>query len=402
MKLYGKVCLVAVICLLIFGSPVFCQEKVGKAYRIGGLFDITGPTNAIGAPFARGVKDYVAYLNSQGGIGGVQVDLISIDYQYNAQQSLTGFTRLTTSDYVLGLLGWGSVDLPLLKPKVNALPLPTISAAARGQDVVGEFSPYIFAIAGTYADEILTQMSWIQMDAKKKGISKPKVALLFTEPGRADRKKLNDLNAYERMGFELVAEEFISVRAVSAASQMARVSTFSPDYILGLVTVSPGALILKEAAQLGMKTTFCFGFFAANRVLLEIVGDAAKSLLVSSPVAYYSETSVSGIQTMRKFAGEAYLPVQYVAGWVGGMVLTEGIKRANLNPEMSVEKARVAIKDGLESFRNVDMDGLTLPMTFTSTDHIGTKGFKIYGTDLANKYFVPITGRYDVPDFARK
>ncbi len=396
-----------VACLVFFVSLAPCsnvssQEKVGDPIEIGGLFDITGPTNTIGAPFARGAKDYFSFINGKGGIGGKKIDLISIDYQYNAQQSVAGLTRLTTTQRIVGLIGWGSVDLPLLKPKVNELLLPTISAAARGQDVIGEFAPAIFAIAGTYADEILTLMTWAQADAKTRGVAKPKAALLFTEPGRADHAKLKELQAFEKMGFDLVAEEFISVKAVSAASQMARIKSLNPDYVMGLLTVEPASLVLKEAKQLGMDVTCCFNFFSANEVLLQIVGDAAKRLIVSSPVVYYNETDVAGIKIMHELTKEKYLPVQYVAGWVGAMVLAEGIKRANLNPQMPLENARKAILQSIETFKNVEMDGLTIPMTFTSKNHIGTSGFKLYKTDIDKKVFVPLPGRYDVPDFAKR
>jgi hypothetical protein len=76
------------------------------------------------------------------------------------------------------------------------------------------------------------------------------------------------------------------------------------------------------------------------------------------------------------------------------MVLTKGIEKADIKPEMSVAKARQAIVDALETFRGEEMEGLTKPMTFTKTDHIGTKGFKLYEVDWDNKTFKIIPGEF--------
>lgn len=373
--------------LVVIAPAAHAEDVVGTTPKVGALFDLTGPTNTIGEPFARGAMDYFNYLNGKGGINGAKIDLIVIDYQYDAQKSLAGFTRLATSDKIVGLMGWGSVDIPLLKPRIAEFGIPTISSAARGYAVIGQPSPYLFALAGTYADELLALMQWAKSDATKRNIKAPKAAILYTEPGRGDLQRLKDLKAFDRLGFELVAEEFISVRAVSASTQVARINAVKPDYLFTLVTAEPQALILREMKGFGLDIPVLANFFGGNETLLNLVGDAAKNLYVTSPVAFFAQTDLPGIKLIHEVSKKDQLSVQYMAGWSGAMVLGEGLRRAQLKPQMSVKDGRAALKTALESLRDFDMQGVSLPMTFSGTNRVGTSSFMLYRADVPRSTF---------------
>jgi len=47
----------------------------GGTIKIGGLFDITGATGDVGAPYAEGEKAYFEYINSKGTINGYKLEL---------------------------------------------------------------------------------------------------------------------------------------------------------------------------------------------------------------------------------------------------------------------------------------------------------------------------------------
>lgn len=392
-NLCGRLFVFVCLSLLVIGADqTWGQDTVGKTIKVGGIFDISGPTNAIGAPFAKGAATYFDYVNKRGGIKGSVVDFISIDYQYNIHMSTSAFSRLTTKENILGLLGWGSVDMPLLISKAAEIKLPVIAAAARGDAVIGKFNPSTFAIADTYSKELLTSLDWVRMDCKKRGIVRPKMALLFSEPGRESVEPVT--KACEKLGFDLRVSEFFSEKSISASAQMARVKMAECQYVLTLVTLAPINIFLKEAHKIDYHPQFFGTFFAGNDALFKMAAENPGKLIVASPVAFMYQTDIPGIKKIRDFTGEPNLLSQFVAGWVGSMVLAKGIERANLKPEMSVEKAREAIRDALETFRNEDMEGLTKPMTFTKTYHIGTKGFKLYATDWNNKSFTMIPGDF--------
>ena len=65
----------------------------------------------------------------------------------------------------------------------------------------------------------------------------------------------------------------------------------------------------------------------------------------------------------------------YGQGWAMTQILFEGIKRAATGGE---EIHGDAIRTALESLRDFDMGGATVPVTFTPEDHRGIKGMRIY------------------------
>ncbi|MCK4829112.1 ABC transporter substrate-binding protein, partial [bacterium] len=61
---------------LLVNSGALAKEKI----RIGGIVDLTGPTNVIGVPYSNGIEDYFAMVNKEGGINGRQIDYFPIDF----------------------------------------------------------------------------------------------------------------------------------------------------------------------------------------------------------------------------------------------------------------------------------------------------------------------------------
>ena len=80
--------LVALLGFVMIASVGFAKPK---QIVIGGIFDVTGRTGAVGAPYAEAVRDYVKYLNENGGINGIKIKLLDVDYQYKIPQALAAY-----------------------------------------------------------------------------------------------------------------------------------------------------------------------------------------------------------------------------------------------------------------------------------------------------------------------
>jgi branched-chain amino acid transport system substrate-binding protein len=66
----------------------------GEPIRIGGIFDLSGPTSDVGVAYANGIKDRVEQLNAEGGVEGRKIELISDDYAYEVPQAVQLYSRL--------------------------------------------------------------------------------------------------------------------------------------------------------------------------------------------------------------------------------------------------------------------------------------------------------------------
>ena len=140
-----KLCGIILVLLL---SLAGCGGQV-ETIRIGGIFDLTGPTSDVGVPYADGVRDYIDYVNAQGGINGRPVELIYEDYAYEVPRSLDLYERLVEEENVLAILGWGTGDTEALREHIARDQIPLMSASYAESLTIIKEAPYNFLIGVT-------------------------------------------------------------------------------------------------------------------------------------------------------------------------------------------------------------------------------------------------------------
>ncbi|MFH1624009.1 MAG: hypothetical protein ABID54_02495 [Pseudomonadota bacterium] len=72
-------------------------------------------------------------------------------------------------------------------------------------------------------------------------------------------------------------------------------------------------------------------------------------------------------------------------GWITSRIAHKGIRRAgkDLTPDTFV--------NSLETIKNLDMKGLTGPISYSPTNHKGNSYSRMDKADLKKGYFVPVT-----------
>ena len=103
--------LLVVLSVLLLSGVGFAQQTI----KIGGIFDLTGGTGDVGAPYAVGAKDYINYVNKQGGVNGKKIELIDTDYAYKIPQAVSAY-KDQVSKGVIAILGWGTGDTEAIAP----------------------------------------------------------------------------------------------------------------------------------------------------------------------------------------------------------------------------------------------------------------------------------------------
>jgi len=361
-----------VVLIFVFpGTLVYGKETI----KIGGIVDLTGPTNDIGVPYAEGVADYFDKINKEGGINGRLIEYIPIDYAYKLPQAMAAYKRLVTEHKIIALIGWGTGDSKARIPLINKDKVPQFTTFALDQ--TQPYAPYNFSHMISYEHQIMGMLQYANSKPIEKG-RKVRVAYVYSdaEYGRAPIRYIKERNYAEKIGLELVDEQIISQSATEAVSQALTLKKAKPDYTIVVLTPKPASVFIKDAKKVGLETTIMGFSFLGDYSLLKLLGDAGKGLIVAAPCSYGHETDVPGIKKIwdynkRYHPEKKVIDLQYVYGWLYGMIITEGIKRAG--DKLTGE----GLKDALETFRNFSTDGISRPITFTSTDHMGSYEFKL-------------------------
>jgi branched-chain amino acid transport system substrate-binding protein len=366
----GMLGMVALI-FVFSGTLAYGKETI----KIGSIVDLTGPTNDIGVPYAEGLDDYFSKINKEGGIKGRQIEYFPIDYTYKLPQAMAAYKRLVTEHNVIALVGWGTGDSKARIPLVNKDKVPQLTTFALDQ--TEPHTPYNFAHMISYEHQIMGMLQYAKSKPIEKG-RKVRVAYVYSdaEYGRAPIRYLKERDYAGKIGVELVDEQIIGQTATEAVSQALTLKKAKPDYTIVVLTPKPASVFIKDAKKVGLEATIMGFSFLGDYSLLKLMGDAGKGLIVAAPCSYAHEMNVPGIKKIwdynKKYRPERKnIDLQYVYNWLNGMILEEAIKRAgdNLTGE--------GIKNALETFRNFETDGISRPITFTSTDHRGSYEFKL-------------------------
>ncbi|QLA16637.1 ABC transporter substrate-binding protein [Desulfolutivibrio sulfoxidireducens] len=345
----------ATLCLSV---AALAQDDI----RLGVLSDLTGPTGDVGVPYAEGIKDAAAYLNSQGGVAGKKIALTQVDYAYNAQQALSAYKKFIAQDKIVALLGWGTQDTEALTKFVGKDQVPTISASYSAHLTDPASAPYNFFIAADYSTQMRAALKFFK--DRWKQARAPKVAFVYPDAsyglapipaGKAFAKEL---------GYEIVGEENVGLKAMDATAELLRLQKLEPDYTWIGGTTQSTAVIMKDAQKLGMKTVFFTNIWGSDENLVKLAGDAAEGSYSLQAAVIYGQ-DVPGMKIIEKQTGGKPQMTHYIRGFASMLVMAEGIKRAAAAGEITGP----AIKTALETLRDYDPMGLTPAISFFPDDH---------------------------------
>lgn len=398
---YAKVTLLSLCFVFMLGIMAACGEDAsssggdaeasdGDTVKIGALFDITGGTGDVGTPYADGEKAFFEYLNSQGGINGVQVDLSGDDYAYDMAKGQRLYQELRDKDKVSAILGWGTADTEALRQQVANDKLPYFSASYSENLKNLDESPYNFLTAATYSDQGRAVLKWIKENHEG---GNPTLALLYNDTAFG-QSPIEDIKEYAaEIGVEVVDEQVIPVTATEAQSQMLNMEQKDPDYAIIQQTWGAAATILREAQTLGSDTQFIGLNWATGEGVVEIAGDAAEGMLgvVTHAFPYEDLEGLSEIEEYLESKGESLEDVsqKFIQGWVTAKIMSEGIGNAEeLNGE--------GIRKGIEQIKDLDLGGLAAPVSFSEDNHAGTN--KVRLAEVKNGQFEVITDYFSYED----
>ena len=71
---------------------------------VGGMCDRTGPTATVGTVLCPGYQDYIALINSKGGVEGYKIKVIEVDNEYKVPPAMEAHERFKKEGAVLEAL----------------------------------------------------------------------------------------------------------------------------------------------------------------------------------------------------------------------------------------------------------------------------------------------------------
>jgi branched-chain amino acid transport system substrate-binding protein len=351
----------AVAATILLGAAA---APAADTIKIGGIFDITGATSDVGADYARAANDAVAYINANGGINGKKLEINANDYAYKIPDAVNLY-KTYKDDGIFLIQGWGTGDTNALKEMVNADQIVYMSASYDSGISDPAKTPYNFFVGTSYGDSIRSAMQFVKDTWADKSRA-PKVVFIYPDHPYGKNPIPAGKEMAKALGLEIGPDQDVSLKATEAVSQLTEMKKFNPDYAWIGGTVASAAVIVKDAAKLGLTTKFLINVWGFNENLAKLAGDAAKERVYGMvPFTMYGD-DVPGMKPILEIHQKNHpndIHIQpYIQGWTSMMVMWEAMKRAKTMDAAGVKAA-------LETLKDFNTGGLSAPITFTPTDH---------------------------------
>jgi branched-chain amino acid transport system substrate-binding protein len=382
----------ASIGLLVAGASVGAHAQIA----VGHLADYSGGTSDVGTPYGQGVVDTYAWINKNGGIGGKQVNLDSVDYGYQVPRAIALYKKWSGSDKVAAIMGWGTADTEALTGFLAQDKIPDISGSysAALTDPTGtggkaKPAPYNFFYGPSYSDALRAELTWAADDWKSKGKSgKPKYVHMGANHPYPNAPKAAGEALATELGFEVLPPLVFALAPGDYSAQCLSLKSAGANYAYLGNTAASNISVMKACKAAGAEVQFMSNVWGMDENAAKAAGDAADGVIFPLRTAVGWGGDAPGMKTIMEISkisdpsGKIYRPVHYIAGVCTSLYMREALEWAAKNGGATgdnVARGFYQKKDWVPA----GMEGVCNPSTWTDKDHRPTTKVDLYRSKVS-------------------
>ena len=370
-------------------EKVVVKEVPIAPIKVGIETDLTGVYGATCTYLMMGARDHFEWYNQNGGVRGVQYDVLWGDSHHEVAKALSLYEDWKARGAKAALF----LETGPSRALKDRLPKDDIVGIDIGTDEVALYPPgWVFGTWSPYDYMAQTALKWIKDDWDAKNMDRPaKVTYLgWDHPsGRANEPRLAD--GCKKYGFEFKAAGYFPTETTDFTTYLSSVDATNPDYFLHFTGPAHTAVMLKNAYEMGIKDKYPIimtsQFEAQYSTLLANVPPEVSDgwMAVSMCTAQPWELDKPGIQKIKEFQMNKYGSFKaeecwgfYAVAWCAAAIVHEGI--GNAIDAVGYDGLNgTAIKEGLESIKGLDIDGLVGEVSYSDTRRHGSTVYAIGG-----------------------
>ncbi len=361
--------------IILGAHPAAAQQKEAL---FGLHCDRTGATQNVGVFLCPGYQDYIALVNSKGGVEGFKIRVLEVDNEYKVPPSMEAHERFKKEGAVLEGL-YGTPQTAALTSKLNEDKiLGTSPGFGTASATDGKRFPYIFPIAASYWSQAAAAVEFAkkQLGGNLKG---KKIAYLFYDnpAGKEPLPILEDLAKIE--GFEMRTFAVPPPGVELGAQVLDITGRYKPDFIISHLFGRSPSVSIKELKGKG---------FPLSKVVSLVWGGTEADVRAAGGFGIaegYHTIQFAGVGdefpvikdiiAMYKAQGkpapkEIETTVLYNRGIMVAAVHVEAFRNA-VKAKNGAMPTSEDVKNGMERVKGLTLGGLVPPMQLTPEDHEG-------------------------------
>ena len=346
------------------------QAASGETIKVGILGPDTGDYAVYGLAVKNGAQLYIDQVNAAGGINGKKIETVVYDNKGDSTEAITAFTRMV-DDGITALIGDVlSGNTIAVVGEANPINMPMITASATAVGVTYNADTdtvYSNVFRSCFIDPFQGE-KMAQYASEKLGA---KTAAVLTMTG--DDYSVGLADAFKakcaEVGITVVADEGYSKGDVDFKAQLTNILASAPDVIFCPNYYQDDGMIVTQARELGLTSTFLGGDGWAGVSAYASAADLEGSYFCSAYAPGSTDavkkfeadyTAAYGADTLNMFAATAYDAAQVL---VAALTKAEASGAATGSDEY-----KQAVIDAIKT-EGPSVVGITSETGYTFDDH---------------------------------
>src|SRR3954467_11055721 len=258
-------------------APAIAQPAQGEPYRLGIILPMTGSTADYGTDFNRGAMLAEEEINAKGGINGRPIKLEYGDSKNSPKDAGAEFKRLDKAGKLPAIISTMTGGIIPQFPLARESNTPMMAVGAITPEI-RKGGPTVFPDYPLADDEEKEIAEYIINRLGTKS-----VAVIYENSAYGKTLSSIFIEEFKKLGGAIAAEEVIEKGGRDFRSQVTRIGALKPAVTVVYAYYAEGGLIVRQAAELGVKTQFISHGSIQNNSFAEIAGPAADGFISGSP-----------------------------------------------------------------------------------------------------------------------
>ena len=313
---------------------------------IGQSAALTGPASELGQQMQSGAQAYFKSVNTQGGVYGRRIRMVTLDDGYEPDRAAANTRQLIEKDKVFALFGYvGTPTSNAAMPLFTAAKVPFFAPLTGAESMRRPVNRNIFNVRTSYIAE--TQAIIDHLSTAKN------IAVLYQNDAYGQAGLLGVRQALAKMQLQPAAVATVERNSTDVAKAVEALALVKPQAVVIISAYTSAAAFIKEMKKKSPATAFWNVSFVGSRSLSDELGEAGRGVGISQVVPFPWDRSSELTEQHYKSLGEG-MSFTTLEGYLAARVFVEGLRRAGK------ELTREGLISALETAGRIDVGGFSV------------------------------------------
>ena len=336
-------------------------ESTTAPLVLGQSLPLSGPSAQLGLEYRRGAKAWFDAVNRDGGIHGRRIELVSLDDQYEPEQTLANTRQLLKRSDLLALFGYvGTPTTKVVLPLIESAAVPLVAPMTGASLLRRADLRMVFNLRASYRREIAAMVNELVRDAQHR------IAIVYQNDAFGQDGLEGALIALRQHGLKPVLTTTVARNSDQVGDALRELKQVNPNGVLIISAYVSSAALSTALRQSGNRAQIMNVSFVGTKALQRAmpVGES-NGIGVTQVVPFPWNRRIPVVadyqRCLQRHDVEARFGFTSLEGYLAARMITEALERAGAAP------TRASLANALESIQGVDFGGFRLDMS--SDDH---------------------------------